>query len=312
MEFWRHTWSIDDWEAYPTILTNFKNFGFVRAFDGSEIDDYNDFQEIASPYQSSYPVSATKIKWRYDTEASNTSNFLLISKSPSGTNTTNRWDNKGKFIAFNSTGTYYSFMNSRNDSGDTAYNGQPCKTFFIPLKDNGFFFNARVNAEAGHWQGSAPEYTDPDGYHNFGQTPTLVTTGTSYLRTDVALDNTQVANLICLPTSKINDTNSFIYIFFSKVPSSAGYSYAIINNGRGTSYTLNFHETPNQAYSTHTDINQNVCTLVKYPWEGGMLDNLYIMTTAPSNIGDDVAFFSISNRNFMKVFENIVVELPSN
>lgn len=310
MEFWRHTWSINDWETYPTILTNFKNFGFVRASDGSEIDDYNDFIETPSPYNTSYPVLATKIKWKYDIEASDSSNYLLISKKYAEDGQ-NRWDNKGKFIAFNSTGSWYSFMNSRNDGSDTAYNGQPCKTFFIPLKDNGFFFNTRANSEAGHWS-AKPESYDPDGYHNFGQTPTLVTTFTSYMPSSQPADSSQVGNLICLPTSKINDTNSFIYIFFNKVTSSAGNSYAVINNGRRTNYTLNFHETPNQAYSTHTDINQNVCTLVKYPWEGGMLDNLYIMTTAPSGLGDEVAFFSINNRNFMKVFENIVVELPSN
>ena len=61
----------------------------------------------------------------------------------------------------------------------------------------------------------------------------------------------------------------------------------------------------------NVDFKNNICSLIKYPYEGGFIDNLYIMTTSPARFGDDVACFSIDGHNFMKVLENIVVELPS-
>ena len=65
MNFWRHTWNIDDWFEYPYIASNFKNFGFVDAETGEEIDDSQipdrgDDAEIVSNYTNSFIL---RINW---------------------------------------------------------------------------------------------------------------------------------------------------------------------------------------------------------------------------------------------------------
>ena len=61
---------------------------------------------------------------------------------------------------------------------------------------------------------------------------------------------------------------------------------------------------------TYTDINNNVCSLVKMPYDTGYIDGLYLMTTSPQQL-EDCTFFSFDGRNFLNVFENYVLELPS-
>ena len=314
MEFWRHTWTIEDWCTFPYILTDFKNFGFIQT-DGLDIDDT---QFMNNNEYRSYST----IKWKYDLYANANRNYLLINKGNRDGISNQHWGykNDGTYneINFYTNYNHYNFFIGNNNdeiTGGNCYDDSNnlLNTFFIALKNNGFFFNTRRN-----WYSSAAsdstETHDPDGLRNFGQTPKLVTTLYYRQRGEAGITNaiSNCQTLIGLPPSKNSSTKGFIYIIFSKYIDSNG-SRNIITEGRGNDMPLNFHEKMDGTYTNHTDINNNICTLMRYPYEGSFLDNLYIMTTSPSSsFTDDVGFFSINGRNFMKPFENIVVELPTN
>jgi hypothetical protein len=78
-----------------------------------------------------------------------------------------------------------------------------------------------------------------------------------------------------------------------------------------------------------TDYKANVCTLIKYPYESGFLNNLFIITTVPqlgctwdftnntwtpnnnAAYGLSNKFFSFGGRNFYGIDSNLAVELPA-
>ena len=61
----------------------------------------------------------------------------------------------------------------------------------------------------------------------------------------------------------------------------------------------------------YVDVNSNVCVLTKIPYNNGFCDNMFAMTTAPQEIFP-ARFFSFGGRNFMNVWDNLVLELPNN
>lgn len=315
MEFWRHTWNQQDWHTYPYILTNFKNFGFVLS-NGDEIDD-TQYNQTGSPYGYGY----TDIKYKYDLSANTNKNFFrsLISTSGDwywGTNS-NGGVNE---LVFYSDVTYYGFAIAQSrgygNGGGSANRDEanaPFKTFFIPLKDKGFFFNARRNCDNGTDPGmSSTEPLDPDGYRNFGQTPKLITCAPSLHSENSAAAGrrSNCQTLIGLPPSQNSNTGGFIYLILNQQWDG---TRGLLLSGHRNDYSLPCYESITGAYTNHTNINNNVCTLVRHPYAGGFLDNLYIMTTCPSTgFTDDIGFFSINGRNFMKPLRNLVVELPTN
>ena len=75
----------------------------------------------------------------------------------------------------------------------------------------------------------------------------------------------------------------------------------------------NTNNNPNPpAYNelTYTNVNENVCSMIKMPYDNGYIDGVYLLTTAPQQL-EDATFFSFDGRNFLNVFDNYVVELPS-
>ena len=72
--------------------------------------------------------------------------------------------------------------------------------------------------------------------------------------------------------------------------------------------------------TSYTDVKNNVCTLIKYPYQDGFLNNLFIISTAPERTRWDVwkntqgltgKFFSFGGRNFFCPVYNLAVELPA-
>ena len=59
----------------------------------------------------------------------------------------------------------------------------------------------------------------------------------------------------------------------------------------------------------------NVCILTKAPYQSGFIDNLYMMTTCTRSKEQGATtkgdFFSFAGRNFINIFGNMVLELPS-
>lgn len=75
-----------------------------------------------------------------------------------------------------------------------------------------------------------------------------------------------------------------------------------------TGSLFNFISTPSHKFY---NINSNVCTLTRVPFENTFLDGLFLATTYPMQ-SIEGKVFSFGGRNFLGVYENLVVELPSN
>lgn len=336
MYFWRHGWTLDDWYSSPNVLYYLKNFGFINA-DNTEIDDTS----MGTQNLLYTNTSSTKIKWKYDTYANESFNYLAVSWNTNMPKTA--WGTSYGFTGLDFYGhsTRYDLTQVRYDGDHGTQGGwQTYKNFFIPLKNNGFFFNER-----NYGVDNANYHIDEDK----SQIPKLWTSGKSYEINYEETHGRQIndratglygtcTNVLGIPVMNNVLNNDFIYLILSKykyggdngnnksyikmidsvndmnlvlrepIPDFSQYT-GIMNAGIGTKEQ---QATADTFYQSHIDLARNVCTLVKFPYENTFLDNLYIMTTAPTTITDEVSFFTINNRNFMKVFENIVVELPTN
>lgn len=302
MDFWRHTWNLEDWSKDPTFLYNLRNFGFKDVQHG-ELDESHFV--VIDEHHKYYPG----IVWGGDNAASLNNNSFTLSILDNAeywgtnTNTGGQITDYNNFVFHTQNGGYQNCI----WEGSYVPDGQdhqptPLRTFFIPLKDNGFLLNFRKNS-TGY---TSSEDFDPDGW-NYGQTPRFITNALSYNRGYGVLCKT----IIGLPPTSNNNNTSYTYIILSKVVNGGSGNVFQLNTGNGINQTLNLHESLSYGDFGHVDFKNNICSLIKYPYEGGFIDNLYIMTTSPARFGDDVACFSIDGHNFMKVLENIVVELPS-
>lgn len=64
------------------------------------------------------------------------------------------------------------------------------------------------------------------------------------------------------------------------------------------------------SFAQYTNLNKNVCVLIKMPYQSGYLENVYLMSTAPSNFKSG-GVFSFAGRTFMNLYSNVVIELPT-
>ena len=60
--------------------------------------------------------------------------------------------------------------------------------------------------------------------------------------------------------------------------------------------------------NTYTNINQNVCSLIKMPYNTGYIDGIYLLATSPQPL-KECTFFSFNGRNFLNLLANLVIEL---
>ena len=130
-------------------------------------------------------------------------------------------------------------------------------------------------------------------------------------------------NLIGLPPSTGNP-NYWTYLLYTRNGRMSGnpwaedpnYVNSLIDYGNGRVTDMPFrseylrNETVSNESSIYTNVNPNVCALIKMPFDTGYIDNLYLLATAPKAL-TDATFFSFNGRNFLNVFDNYVVELPS-
>lgn len=312
MELYRKTWTWNQWHTSPYILNDFANWGFVKASDGTEID-VSDLESWAG-WTSGSKTLGMNIKWKYDKLASSTKNTFTIGVKPQGDGGWCWGYGRGLF-----TGIRLNYVNAPQGSGfnlmlreDGYYNqyadiGQTTsyntKIFFIPLINNGFILNTRLNGNANQ------ENADPDGAGYAGQTPTLKTI---YWNPGNGTSEGANKTVIALPPSEKIDALGYTYITQLDYNGySGGNTYRYIWTDPNNIASMQYLESiSNIGYASHTNVTQDVCTLIRYPYQNSYLDNLYIMTTMPRQFDNDTAYFTIQGRNFMKVFNNIVVELP--
>lgn len=236
-------------------------------------------------------------------------------------------------------GLYCSMLNTFN--GNYAYCDYPIATevFFMPLKDGGFLLNNKLPDYMGSTYGELGKST-----FNMKIMPITYSEG---IPSAIGIDSTDEGRspfyntLIGIPPTNKSAISNYIYIFSSyqrkSYASSIGYVPVFWDN-RGNYFTdltpffdlqtntitrYNFFKMHNKYYRpTSAEVNKqymnftpNVCILSKVPYDNGFIDNIYYMTTCPTaSMSDDNyrgIFFSFNGRNFINIYGNMVLELPS-
>lgn len=305
-------WPATNWSWSP-ILPYFSNFGFVN-WNGSKIN----------PDDPGYPKDNSHLwalKWGNDTS----NNYVLyLSKGIEGANSwgytyTSRYNNAFMSVNLRDDVLTWDFMqnplvvdlytsnNTWHTDGHIS-GTLDLKMFFLPVANGGFILNTRLFD-------TQDQVHDPDGAEYRGQTPTFVTS------TSVTNDNdrSMCKTLIGLPPSHSNaDNNEFKYLIISDSgrPTKDSIQQGFLGKDTSALLPFNFVQSlsPTDSYEYHNNINKDVVTLIRYPWGSGFLDNLYIMSTIPSAsfATDNPVYFSINNKSYVKIYKNLVVELPNN
>lgn len=236
-----------------------------------------------------------------------------------------------------SPGDACTMLNTYN--GNYAYYDYPIATevFFMPLKDGGFLLNNKLPYYMGSNYGELGKST-----FNMKIMPRTVSEG---IPTAIGINSTDESvgpfynTLIGVPPTNKSAVSNYIYIFSSyrRRYWSPVYRPIFYDNRANETTDLtpffdlqtntitkfNFFKMHNKYYYPEgNDINKqymnfipNVCVLSKVPYDNGFIDNIYYMTTCPTaSISDDNyrgIFFSFSGRNFINIYGNMVLELPS-
>ena len=271
------------------------NDNFVDAFNPEIVYNPSD-----SEYVDSDIYIQKGIKWKYDTSISKSADInhiVLMSPSLGGSQNLNR-------ICAYGYGSHEAgpldIYNTRETS--VISTDSNLQFTFIPLINNGFIL---ISFALG--------YND-----NFNPTPPILS-----WHEGRALANTSYSFLIGFKTN-IYKQNPYSYIISTTNDSgdddislnlgayTTKYSYG--NNKwkiHNKSIPLNTYidNTQNLQY---TDVNNHICTLVKMPVFSTYLDNVFICTTSPFADGVEGKTFSFEGRNFIGMYNNLVLELPRN
>ena len=270
--------------------------------------------------------------------------FCLVDGSPItsvneiiGTKTWNCF--KWKYDSTSTANTFYHTLkcdNATNNPGFFIYNGvqyamgavQANTFFFIPLKNKGFI----LRSELSDTLSSTPIFHSSKYYRQKGWNYSE-----SYpMNTIVGLFNNNLSNpMIYLQIGKqvpkvLLDPETLIpYYAYDSSSNYPDYRFDfIVGNslikfpnfiedfhcyGIGdTNHSPNYVATEyNFTENKYTNTIQNVCTLIRAPYENQYLDNLYIVTTKPCDLIDGKVF-SFDGRNFLGIYDNLAVELPAN
>lgn len=190
-----------------------------------------------------------------------------------------------------------------------SYSQTHITEFFIPLKNKGFIFM---------------NYRSIENAYGFTPTPPLNTLGSF---PDNDYDYTAVSNTTCVFN---NVTNKYNYMYGNRIGNQAPWGYPWLNFYIADQI-VEQHKLPLVeqgsgrgawgSFGSYTDVKQNICTLIKYPYNNGFMSNLFLITTAPrygrseygaNACGLDNKFFSFNGRNFYGIYANLAVELPAN
>ena len=186
--------------------------------------------------------------------------------------------------------------------------------FFFPLKNQGFFLQ---------WQ--RPDGTELNSklrpWKDFDDTEK--TSQIKWIGLHSELTNYSPYDYIKLgryaPTSSARNIDGHFYTNFS-TNENHGASLIIGHNEYSPIPFLDtqgvFEDLPGAdekgwAPLQSVDVNQNVCTLVRVPYDTKFITDLYLVTTSPQE-SIDGKFFGFSGRQFFGVARNLVVELPVN
>lgn len=205
--------------------------------------------------------------------------------------------------------------------------------FFIPLKNQGFI----LRSETADIDTLTPPFHSYDYYPNkgwnYGNNNPIINTIIGLFES--SFSNPMIYLQIKYFPQALLDPNTLIpYKIYSSINTNAGKGsqhrrfdliienhliqfpsfiedpcfYGIGNSSHeGDPIPLSYQKTTNK----YTNTIQNVCTLIRAPYENQYLDNLYIVTTKPCD-SIDGKVFSFDGRNFLGIYDNLAVELPAN
>lgn len=190
----------------------------------------------------------------------------------------------------------------------------PSCSFFIPLKNQGFLLTNFTRDYP--YTPTPPLYTPlTKPFVNYGYVDAWITVG--------LFNNISNRYSYIYGWAEGNDKNCYVTgdgkMYFRTGDATENWHD---NNGHrnGIKYKVD-------NLGRQTDVKQNICTMIKYPYLNGFLSNLFLITTAPQKgyVRDDSSwnpspdacglenkFFSFNGRNFYGIYANVAVELPAN
>ena len=306
MEIFRHYYTAAELNTLCFHNQHLNNFGFCN-LDGSKINydwEYN-----------------TSLNFRYKLDSKKQTYF--VQQVPSQAYYGQHWSRMLGTISFHSSDGQTMGGPWGTPNGSGGCQAAPGTVIFLPLKNNGFFLNIR----------SASLYSS--NIYNIGSSNANdqrdysfnVSTSTPSLNTKVYCTNTigyysssypGVLNFIGIPPCKGNLNWTYIFYTVTAYSNNGTMIYRdIIDFGDGKVFDMPFKSNyirqmnGSTAYTepTYSNINENICSMIKLPYDNGYIDGVYLLTTAPQQL-QDATFFSFDGRNFLNAFDNYVFELP--
>ena len=270
------------------------NDNFVDAFNPEIVYNPSD-----SEYVDSDIYIQKGIKWKYDTSISKSADInhiVLMTTLASGSQNLNRlcaYGYKNEYMApLDWWGTRETAVISTDSN---------LQFTFIPLINNGFILISIA-------------------YSSFNPTPPILS-----WHEGRSLSNVGYSFLIGFKTN-IYKQNPYSYI----ISTMDEWRDSDISLNLGTYTTKDSYGNGNNRWSIapksiplntyidntqnlqYTDVNSHICTLVKMPVFSTYLDNVFICTTSPFADGVEGKTFSFEGRNFIGMYNNLVLELPRN
>ena len=301
--FRKSYYSADIMSSFPR---DFSSLGF-NYLNGKNINSNDNFADAFNPEIVNNPSGSQYIdsdiyiqkgvKWKYDTSISKSSDInhiVLMSPSIRGSTEPNR------ICAY---GYQWSVIGPQDWSGtrDTAVictDYSNLQFTFIPLINNGFILISI-------------------GY-NFNPTPPILS-----WHEGRTLSSTDYSFLIGFKTN-IYKQNPYSYIISTMddwrdgdISLNLG-AYTTKSAYGNNEWNIQPKSIPLNTYIDntqnlqYTDVNNHICTLVKMPVFSTYLDNVFICTTSPFVDGVEGKTFSFEGRNFIGMYNNLVLELPRN
>lgn len=339
-----------DWCAAGVIADTWKSWGFMDAYTDGEI-------EPNATYTGDYDITNTswtnnqtdwKYKWKYD--LNDNYNYFYFSNCHEHNYTYTRYHKLYFNTSYSSSFNRFTNIHAQPPySLDSSYplqlsnrlfrsgNGASCisysdyyNMFFMPLKNNGFFYNKEAS-------GANPGY----GY------PAKLMTRYKQL-SPYLWDLYSYRRVAGNAGAEFFISNATVIGFFNNITNKMNYITLVVpdaNAARNTGGGSDWYKTLNSIYvnwdhkngavstsipymdstGEYTDVKENICTLIKYPYDDGALSNLFLISTCPqrkkcsfaNEDGNDACglegkFFSFNGRNFYGFYNNLAVELPSN
>ena len=164
---------------------------------------------------------------------------------------------------------------------------------FIPLVNNGFCLLSLLGPEWIKNKPTLPIYSINETYYNDRD---------DYLRVDC---------LIGLKTNLTNNPYSYITCY-TRTAFGSVYKGPYFWPGDGSTTPLSIPGVDESEHQDTVSYNTNVCTLTKMPYNSTYINGAYLCTTSPFADGVSGKIFSFGGRTFMGIYNNLVLELPSN